>query len=199
MITAIVVLVLPLVIIVGGGLAAMWLTDGLARTPDRCECGYDVRGLAAGAVCPECGRERRVATAARRWDVWEACGVAWLMCAAAGVATFFADASAGSAGAGLFASLLLMPGMLCFVVAASRRVSQRWLSRRVVWWWGLASGAGAAAALPIFHFGFMTRQPPDAQAGLAYLVLPFLVHYVSVPAGLVALGALRWRVSQMTR
>jgi hypothetical protein len=196
MITAIVVLVLPLVIIVGGGFAAMWLTDGLARTPDRCECGYDVRGLAAGVVCPECGRERRVAPAARGWDVLGACGAAWLMCVGASVVTFFADASAG---ASLLASVLLMPGMLCFVAAASRRVSQRWLAPRVVWWWGLASGAGAAAVVPIYHFGFVTRQPPDAQAGLAYLLLPFLVHYVSVPAGLAVLGALRWRVWNATR
>lgn len=194
MITAIVVLVLPLVIIVVGGFAAMWLTDGLARTPDKCDCGYDVRGLAAGVVCPECGCERRVAVAARRSDVLGSCGAAWLMCVGASVVTFFADASAG---ASLLASVVLMPGMLCFVVAASRRVSQRWLSRRVVWWWGLASGAGAAGALPIFHFAFVTQQPPDAQAGLAYLLLPFLVHYVSVPAGLAALGALRWRVSRV--
>lgn len=39
---------------VAGG---QWWLARRARLPGHCRCGYDLRGLPTGAVCPECGRD----------------------------------------------------------------------------------------------------------------------------------------------
>jgi hypothetical protein len=49
----------PLVILAGFVATLAWLVDALARRRERAgrcpNCNYDRAGLAAGAVCPECG------------------------------------------------------------------------------------------------------------------------------------------------
>lgn len=77
------VLCLPVLTLVAGGVARWWrraeeFVQGVCG-----RCGYSLRGLPAGTVCPECGAETRVVGTrrpVRRWwgGTWLACGM-WVV------------------------------------------------------------------------------------------------------------------------
>jgi hypothetical protein len=49
------------VVLLGAASAALWCVRAGGRGAEKCaSCGYELRGLPAGAVCPECGGSTEV-------------------------------------------------------------------------------------------------------------------------------------------
>lgn len=193
MLLTLVLFVGPLVMMTGGGMLFARLTRGLVKPGHGCkQCGHDLRSLGGAGRCPECGStDGAVLGGSARWiDVVAVCLLATLLCGVAMAVTGGLDPDYWWLIL-LLGPLLVVPGMITFAFVAFVRVSERALPRGVVWVWGLASGAGCVIMPPIAEFVLEQSGSTDGQEAFSMVAVPFMVHYVSVPCGLVGLAIAR--------
>lgn len=188
LVLALVLLVGPLVVMTVGGLLFARKTRGLVKPGHACkQCGYDLRSLGGATRCPECGSADGPALvgSARGIDVIDVCLLTIVLCALVNWAAWGLDRDWWWVTL-LAGPLWVLPGMITFAAVAAVRVSEKAVPRVVVWVWGVASGVGCAV-MPVIA-DFVLAQLGE---GGAVLVAPLVVHYVSVPFGLVGLAVAR--------